>query len=68
MIFREIVVGHVIIYLDKSKEDGYVSLSTDSFHPQHHKDDLGRIIRALRACQTDEDREAEAFINARGSR
>ena len=57
----DIRIGPVTVYVERDKE-GYVSLSTDGY-PDIEQ--LKPIIAALRALQTDEDREYEAMMNAR---
>lgn len=57
----EINIGPVRVYVERDKE-GYISLSTDGF-PDIEQ--LKPIIAALRALQTDEDREYESVMNAR---
>ena len=57
----EINIGPVRVYVERDKE-GYISLSTDGY-PDIEQ--LKPIIAALRALQTDEDREYEAMMNAR---
>ena len=56
----EINIGPVRVYVERDKE-GYISLSTDGF-PDIEQ--LKPIIGALRALQTDDDREYEAAMNA----
>ena len=52
----DIYIGPVCVYVERDKE-GYISLSTDGF-PDIEQ--LKPIIAALRALQTDEDREYES--------
>ena len=52
----EINIGPVRVYVDRDRE-GYVSLNTDGY-PDIEQ--LKPIIAALRALQTDEDREYES--------
>ena len=55
----DIYIGPVRVYVERDKE-GYISLSTDGFL----NGELNPIIEALRALQTDDDRECEAVMNA----
>ena len=57
----DIHIGPVTVYVERDKE-GYISLSTDGY-PDIEQ--LEPIIAALRALQTDEDREYESYMNAR---
>jgi hypothetical protein len=56
----DIYIGPVVIYVERDKE-GYINLSTDGFLG----DELDPIIEALRALQTDDDREYGAAMNSR---
>ena len=56
---NDIYIGPVRVYVERDKE-GYISLSTDGWLG----DELAPIIAALRALQTDDDRECEAVMNA----
>lgn len=58
----DIYIGSVVVYVERDKE-GYVSLSTDGYPGG---EGLEPIITALRALQTDDDREL-ASLNARNS-
>ena len=52
MSIKTINIGNIRIYIDRDPE-GYISLSTDGYRPGG----LDPIIAALRALQTDDDRE-----------
>jgi hypothetical protein len=54
-----IYIGNVVVHIERDNE-GYISLSTDGWPV----DDIKPIIDALRAIQTDNDRECEAAMNA----
>lgn len=58
----DIYIGAVAVYVERDAE-GYVSLSTDGFL----NGELNPIIEALRALQTDDDREYGSAMNARNS-
>ena len=56
----DIYIGPVTVYVERDKE-GYISLSTDGWLDIEQ---LEPIIAALRALQTDDDRDREAVMNA----
>jgi hypothetical protein len=56
MIIKTIHVKSFPVYVSKDG-DGYLSLSTDGWDART----LAPLIKALRALQTDEDREADAM-------
>lgn len=58
---KEIIIQGMSVYVETDK-DGYVSFSTDGFHPVHHKATIDTIIGALRSVQTEEDRESEEIF------
>jgi hypothetical protein len=60
----DIYIGSVVVYVERDKE-GYVSLSTDGYPGG---EGLEPIIAALRALQTDDDREYGSAMNARNNR
>ena len=60
----DIYIGGVVVYVERDKE-GYVSLSTNGYPAG---EGLEPIIAALRALQTDDDREYEAYMNGQRNR
>jgi hypothetical protein len=60
---NDIYIGGVVVYVERDKE-GYVSLSTDGYPGG---EGLEHIIAALRALQTDDDREYGSAMNARNN-
>ena len=55
----EIHIGMQVIFVEKDKE-GYVSFTSDGLLDGHP--DTKRIVDALRALQSDDDREHDASV------